>query len=669
MATVNDRLVGDVLDGRYEIIDRVGRGGMATVYKARDRRLGRIVAVKVMRDDLDDDPDFARRFDTEARAVARLSDAHIVSVFDQGIDRDFPYIVMEFVEGTNLKAVIVKQGALPPARALPILEDIAGGLAAAHAAGIVHRDVKPENVLISRSGEVKVTDFGLARQTDTPTMTVADGVLGSLSYVSPERLLKSTADFSSDIYSAGVVAFEMLTGRKPFTGGPAEVYSQHLNQDVPAPSSVTGPGVIPAWLDALVVACGRRTPAARPTDGRELLRRLRLGMTAMQEGTENDPALIAAMSAPGGPGAAAPTAPAAPRHSDGTPPQYSAPIPAMPAAPPVPAAPPALPPVSHEDTPALQSGDEPAGRVPPPSRQKVYRRRRILVALLAAIVLAGLLTAGWWVTSGRFTTMPDITGRTQDAAGLLVANADLTLTTETAYSEDVAAGLVISTDPAPGTKVPRGNTVLAVISLGPERYPVPDNLAGMSQDDAQAALTNAHLTTGDVTQQYSETVPIGAIISCDPPAGTMVKPGTAVALVVSQGPAPIPVTDYTGHPATEAMEALAALGLVPKQVLAYSDDVAEGIVISQDPNNGELHKGDTVTLTVSQGPHMVTIPTGLVGSKAADAKKTLEDLGLKVVYSYLTPDIAGLRHDIVSYTDPSSGTSVKVGTRVTLYIS
>ena len=620
MAAASDPLVGDVVDGRYEIISRAGRGGMATVYRALDRRLDRIVAVKIMRDDLDDDPEYAKRFDSEARAVANLSSANIVSVFDQGVDRGRPYIVMEYIEGTNLKAVLVQQGALPPDKAVRLLEDIVSGVAVAHAAGIVHRDIKPENVLISRSGDVKVTDFGLARQSDAPTMTVADGVLGSLSYVSPERLLhQAPVDFRSDVYSIGVVAFEMLTGHKPFTGDTAEIVAQHLNADVPAPSTITGG--IPAWLDALVTACGRRDANARPTDAGELLTRIRRGEAAMQYGNGHEPALVASMAEPSGSLVAA------------------APTPVR------------LPPVAHEDTPTLTSEAGPAARIP--AAQQVFRRRRIFAGVLAAIVVLGVVIGGWWLFSGRFTTMPDITGQPADTATAMVQAANLTLTTDSAYSEDVAAGTIISSDTKAGAKVPKHSTVHATVSLGPERYTVPQ-LAGTAQADAEAAIGNNHLTLGNETQDYSDTVPEGSVISSNPPEGTSVPPNTPVDLVISQGPQPITVPDLTGQSQQAASDALTTLGLAATLAQGNSCTVLNGNVISQNPQApATLTKGDSVTLTISQGPASVTIPANIIGMSTSDAQQALQNLGLKV--SLIVPTFS---QGIVDSVTPAPGTSV-----------
>jgi len=640
MTPADDRFVGDVLDGRYEIINRIGRGGMASVYKAKDRRLNRIVAVKIMRDDVEDDPGNADRFDQEAKAVAKLSDVHIVSVFDQGYDRDRPYIVFEYVDGANLKAFIIKNGALTVAQALPMIESMAIALAVAHEAGIIHRDIKPENALISRTGQLKLTDFGLARRADVTSMTVSDGVLGSLSYVSPERLEHQVpVGFASDIYSVSIVVFEMLTGCKPFEGDDAQVYHSHMSMDVPAPSTILGKDGIPAWLDALVAACGRRQPEDRPPDGRDLLRRLRLGMDAQRRGRGDNPAVIAQM------GARVAPAPQPIKHT----------------------------PVAIEHTPQLP-GPKPAERVPQqpakpqppkPAGPKVTGRM-VLTGLLVILTIAACATGSWWLSSGRYTAMPDIVNHTQTDANRLVQNARLTLTTDKAYSETVKSGNVISSDPPAGEKVLGGSSVHAIISQGPERYAVP-KLAGLTLDEATVALDDVHLTVGDVTQQYSEKVASGKVISAGESAGAMVKPGTPVDLVVSQGPKPIPVPDYTGKPATDAMDALTKLGLVPSQTFSYSTKVSAGMVISQTPKSGSLHKGDSVTLTVSQGPHMVTIPGGLVNSKSADARKTLTDLGFKVVFSFLHAD--GNRTNIVAYTDPPTGASVVQGATVTLYIN
>lgn len=297
-----DPLVGHVLEGRYEIVSRIARGGMATVYRAQDRHLPRVVAVKVMHEGLD--ADLAAKFDAEAKAAARLVNPHVVSVFDQGIDRDRPFIVMEYVPGCTLRHLITRQAPLTPIHALDLMEPIVSALASAHEDGLVHRDVKPENVLISDRGEIKVADFGLARAVGNQTVSATSGLLiGTVSYIPPELVTSGRADERSDVYSAGIVLFEMLTGHKPHTGdSPIQVAWAHVHDDVPAPSERLASGtraerdiawMIPDYLDGLVRTCTSRDPRRRPTDGRamlDLLRRVRQGLAT---GRADDPVLKA----------------------------------------------------------------------------------------------------------------------------------------------------------------------------------------------------------------------------------------------------------------------------------------------------------------------------------------------------------------------------------------
>ena len=293
-----DPLVGRVLDGRYEITERLARGGMATVYRGIDTRLTRTVAVKIMHVGLGDDLEFARKFDHEARAAARLSHPNVVSVFDQGADAVDgnvvrPYIVMEYVEGQTLRDVINAHAPLDPVAALDLLEPVVAALAAAHDAGLVHRDVKPENVLLGDRGRVKVADFGLAKAISSQTQTATQGLLiGTVSYLPPELVTSGHADARSDVYSAGVVLFELLTGRKPHSGDtPIQVAYAHVHHDVPPPSAHAPRGTVPPYLDALVARATARDPALRPPDGRVLLTQVRRVRAALHAGLADDPEL------------------------------------------------------------------------------------------------------------------------------------------------------------------------------------------------------------------------------------------------------------------------------------------------------------------------------------------------------------------------------------------
>ena len=298
ITSIGDPLLGHVLDGRYHITRRLARGGMATVYLAVDTRLTRTVAVKVMHVGLGDDAEFARKFDREARAAARLSHPCVVSVFDQGQDGQEsgtgrPYIVMEYVEGHTLRQVINRDAPLTPLRALETIEPVLSALASAHEAGLIHRDVKPENVLISDRGQIKVADFGLAKAISSQTSTATQGLLiGTVSYLPPELVVSGRADARSDVYSAGVVLFELLTGTKPHTGEtPIQVAYAHVHEDVPPPSTRPTAGPIPRYLDALIAHATARDPAVRPRDAKAMLGEVRRVRSVLRDGMACDPEL------------------------------------------------------------------------------------------------------------------------------------------------------------------------------------------------------------------------------------------------------------------------------------------------------------------------------------------------------------------------------------------
>lgn len=296
--SLGDPLIGSLLDGRYQITGRLARGGMATVYTALDTRLTRTVAVKLMHIGLGDDAEFARKFDREARSAAKLSHPNVVSVFDQGHDEGRPYIVMEYVDGHTLRDVLNHEAPVTPLRALELMEPVLAALACAHEAGLVHRDVKPENVLIGERGQIKVADFGLAKAITSQTSTATQGLLiGTVSYLPPELVLSGRADARSDVYSAGVVLFELITGRKPHTGDtPIQVAYAHVHSDVPAPSGFRTAGPVPPYLDALVARATARDASVRPPDARVFLAQVRRVRAALREGLLDDPELTQDLS-------------------------------------------------------------------------------------------------------------------------------------------------------------------------------------------------------------------------------------------------------------------------------------------------------------------------------------------------------------------------------------
>lgn len=634
--TTADPLEGQLLDGRYLVGPRIARGGMATVYEGTDLRLDRRVALKVVPESLSHDEVFAQRFVREARAAARLTHPNVVAVYDQGDDRGTLFLAMEFVPGRHtLRDVVRDEAPLPPTRALSILEEVLKAIAAAHEAGIVHRDVKPENVLIDPRGQIKVADFGLARAISSATSATATGgvLMGTVSYLPPELVVDGSADARSDVYALGVLLFEMLTGVKPHTGdSPIQVAYKHVHEDIPAPSTVVGG--IPPYIDAFVARATSRQADLRPADGHVMLQQLRRVRHALDDGVLDDHELTEDLT------------PTVPVGAGGPRP---APVP-----PPIGVAPSAddvfdvaayddfrdAPPHSERTLVVGETRPEPAPAPPAaPPRQPVpstaprppaKRGRRGWVAFLVVLLLAvGAAAAGWWYGVGRFESTPNVVNMDQAAAKDKIEAAGLEFKiSDTAYSETVDAGDVISTDPGPGDDVLKDGTVTAVVSRGPERHAVPD-VEGLSLDDATARITGSSLTVGDVRREYNDDVAKGHVISFSPKVGTELRRDDEVSLLVSRGPVPIDVVDYTGQAADDAESALSDAGFDVNRVERYNDDVAAGVVVRQTPHRGTGFAGDTIKLVVSLGPHLVEVPD-VMAAGTADATDELEAAGFNV---------------------------------------
>jgi len=632
-----DALVGRVVDGRYRVEARLARGGMATVYEATDLRLDRTVALKVMHASLAEDSDFVSRFQREAKSAARLTDPHVVAVYDQGEDGDLIYLAMEFVPGRTVRDVLRERGRLSPEQALTILDPVLQALDAAHRAGFVHRDVKPENVLLTDDGRVKVADFGLARAISTSATSAAtQGLLiGTVAYLSPEQVERGIADARSDVYGAGILLYEMVTGAVPFAGEtPLAVAYQHVNAAVPVPSQIT-PGV-PAEIDALVRRATDRDPDARFPDAAVFLDEVRTARrtlpVARPFGTVGDPDMSATLVVP-----LATDAVTGAYERAGTQTAYRGPAPA----------------------PAGSSGK-------PPKAARPRRRRRGWIAFLAILLAAALAAgAGWYLGIGKTVAVPSVVKLTTDDATTKLAAVGLVLdASDQEFSETIPAGRIISTDPKPGAEVRDGSTVHAVVSKGLERYKVP-TLQDLSLDDATAALTEANLAVGKTTQAYDEKIEAGHVVSSTPRAGTPLKKGQTVDLVVSKGPAPVTIPSLVNKTKAAATKVLTSAGLVVKYSEDYSKTVAEGSVVSSNPAAGQtVDKGSTVTLTISLGPPLVTVPD-VFDLKADAAKKKLESLGFKVVLQY--PLLVHPR-DRVATQSIDANTQVRWGTTITLQI-
>ncbi|MEU4211436.1 Stk1 family PASTA domain-containing Ser/Thr kinase [Streptomyces sp. NPDC026206] len=614
--TLPDPLVDHLLDGRYRVEARVAVGGMATVYRAVDTRLDRVLALKVMHPSLAADAAFVDRFIREAKSVARLDHPNVVSVFDQGTDGRYVYLAMEYVAGCTLRDVLRERGALQPRAALDVLEPVLAALGAAHLAGLVHRDMKPENVLIGDDGRVKVADFGLVRAVDTNTTTSTGSVLGTVSYLAPEQIEHGTADPRADVYACGVVLYEMLTGAKPHSGGtPAQVLYQHLHEDVPPPSAAV-PGLAPE-LDALVAAAAARDPRLRPDDAVALLGEVRQARAALSAGQlDAVPPTAAAAAGADGAGSEERTS-VIPR-----------PVTAQP-----------LPPRAEDDllhrTARLEHPAAPQHPVPPAHTPQDPRRtgwplRRRWILVVAAALLAVLAGTGvWYVNSGQFTSVPAVLDMTENKAAEELDKAGLGMKTRQAFSDTVERGHIISTDPKPGERIRNTGKVTITISRGPQRAEVP-NVAGMPFDDAKRKIEGQGLTVGDVGRQFSDETPKDAVLSTDPRPGTQLRPDSAVALVVSKG-RPRSVPDVAGLSVADATTALRGAGFQVKvsdtEVYSPRD---KGTVAEQSPGKGSrAAEGDTVTVTVSKGKEMVAVPD-VTGRSEAEARRALTAAGFQV---------------------------------------
>jgi eukaryotic-like serine/threonine-protein kinase len=655
---VTDPVVGLVLEGRYRLEERLARGGMSTVYAATDLRLHKTVAVKVMAEHLAHDPTFVDRFTREARAAAMLSHPNVVGVSDQGSDQGLVFLVMELVRGRTLRDLLTARGRLTVAEAFAVLEPMLAGLTAAHRAGIVHRDIKPENVLIGVDGVVKVADFGLARAVVGTGQTSQTGgvLIGTVAYLSPEQLERGRADARSDIYAAGIVLYEMLTGHPPYGGDtPLAVAYQHVHHDVPAPSEeVTG---LPWAVDELVARTTRRDPAGRPLDAGAFL--AELGHVRKDLGIEPVPVPTGRSTA--GPGTLRPTnRPTRPRHPSDPMTEVlgsrsdragrTSTLPGMGAGPTM-----------------NVNGRRPAVDRPRPGVPDHIRRRRARFAI--AVILLLTITAGaigWWLGVGRWTTVPELIGQDQAAAIDLLQQAGLDPDCcEKVWSEEFPAGAVMSTEPKGGGEAIRGADIRLVVSQGPERFSVPTDLVGQPVDDVVAFLQDQRSALQVTTaEEFDNDVDEGRVIRFDPPAGTELRRDEVVTVFVSAGHAPVDVPDVTGQTPEQAKANLEALGFTVKRGedgRSAAVDKGEVMAVSPGPADDPAPYGSELTITVSIGVPLVTVPS-VVGMSEDDAKAALQAAGLKV-------DSTKFFGNKVRQQQPAAGEQVEQGSSVKILVA
>jgi len=652
-------LVGHTLNERYVIHERIARGGMASVFRATDLRLDRTVAIKIMHAHLGDADDFRQRFVAEAKAAAKLNHRNVVAVFDQGTDGDIAYLVMEYVPGRTLRDVIRDEGPMTPLQALAYLDPILQALAQAHQAGLIHRDMKPENVLIHPSGEVKVADFGLARAVSNSTTHSSGTLIGTVSYLAPEVVTHQGADPRADVYACGAMLFEMLTGVKPHVADtPIQVAYLHVNADVPAPSArVSG---LPDYVDALVARATARDRERRSLDARAMLQQVRQVRHALTSGSVSDPELAADLL-PAARGGAydEPT-----QQVDVVAPFDGGDVEAT--APPV-----SEPTVAWSPTPegsevaVAESESEPAEQ--PESKDSGRTSRRGLVLLIGALV-ALLLAAlgGWYYGVGRYTETPELTNLSREEAVKTAEKAGFTVKFGAEeFSEEVEAGHVIETDPKAGDRILPDSAITATLSKGKERYEVPD-LAGKSLDEAKTVIGSLNLKLGDTSEEYHEQIPEGAVIGvADHKVGDKVKRDTVLNLVVSKGREPLPITDFTGKKADEARAGLEGAGFLVKVEEKSSDKVDKGVVISQNPAGGTAFRGDTITLVVSKGEAIGRAPA-LTGMREEEAEKAADKAGFTLEAT--RSPIAGKRAR-VRFQTPDAGSKLRKGETITVFLS
>ena len=641
--TLQDPLVGHVLDGRYRVDARIAVGGMATVYRAVDTRLDRVLALKVMHPTLAADATFVDRFIREAKSVARLAHPNVVQVFDQGTDGSYVYLAMEYVAGCTLRDVLRERGALQPRAALDILEPVLAALGAAHRAGFVHRDMKPENVLIGDDGRVKVADFGLVRAVDTVTNSTG-AVLGTVSYLAPEQIEHGTADPRVDVYACGILLFEMLTGDRPHSGdSPATVLYKHLHEDVPQPSSAV-PGLA-YEIDEVVTSATARNPELRPYDAVALLAQVRDARNALSDDQLD---LV-------------PPQAVATDHQD-TDARTSVIPRSLSVQRPLP--------VNDDDAELHRTSFLPSPPPEPPrggrGRGRRLAPRRGVLAIVAAVLLALGLGAGvWYINAGQFTKVPPVLSKTEAQAEKQLANAGLDVKgVKRAFSDTVKRGKVISSDPEPGERIRDNDSVTLTVSKGPEIVRVP-NIEGYSLDKAKQRLKAEGLVAGMVTKDFSDSVPVGFVISTAPGAGTERRGGSAIALTISKG-RPVEMPDVLGDDLQDAKQELEDAGLTVEVASErITSEYDAGQVAKQSPGAGrQAAGGDTVTLTVSKGPEMIEVPD-VVGDNVDDAKRELEAAGFQVDEDR---GLLGLFGDTVKGQSVEGGETAPKGSTITIEI-
>ena len=628
-------LSGELIDGRYQLLRQVANGGMATIYEALDTRLDRKVAVKIMHAHLAQDEAFVSRFIREAKAAAALTHPNIVAVQDQGWNQSgvpAVFLVMEFIEGHTLREYLNERGHFEVKDAINYLTPILSALAAAHLLGIVHRDIKPENILISKDGRIKIADFGLARgELIGSTMTAESSViLGSVSYLSPEQVQRGIADSRSDVYAAGIVAYEMFTGEKPFSGdSPIQIAYMHVNEAIPRLRSKRKE--IPQALDDLIASVTAKNPDDRPRTAGDFLARLQ---TIQIELDPKKSQLDLGLDLP-----VEPIREKARKKIKDEP-------------------------IKEATVEVKETTREIKRKEEKKKRASARVRRNRKVALILAIALG---IGGWWtlVGPGSRVVVPSTVGGSFNEAVASFTPLGLTaVVLENRFDEDIAKGKIIESVPPGGGKVDAGGSVKLIISKGPERYTIP-SIAGLTPEAAQDAITKYPLTVGTITEVFNSEIPTGFVISSTPAAGSSVKRDSKVNLIVSKGIEQVALVSYIGKSGEQALNELTEAGFNVEPGYAFSETTPELAVISQSPEGGaSANKGGTVKILISKGPRYTFIPKTIITMEAGAGKAMLESLGLKVK----VVSIGNAKKKVVKKVSPAVNTKVLRGSLVTITV-